>query len=62
MFDAFDLQLLNLVQRDDSRTAESLAAHVPRSPSAIARRLRRLCQANYLPVSKYLFWKNAGVR
>ena len=42
MPDRFDLALLNLVQRDDSRTAESLGADVPLSPSAIARRLRRL--------------------
>lgn len=42
MLDRFDLALLNLVQRDDSRTADSLAADVPLSPSAIARRLRRL--------------------
>ena len=42
MLDRFDLQLLNLVQRDDSRTADSLAGEVPLSPSAIARRLRRL--------------------
>ena len=42
MLDRFDLQLLSLVQRDDSRTADSLAADVPLSPSAIARRLRRL--------------------
>ena len=42
MLDRFDLQILNLVQRDDSRTADSLAGDVPLSPSAIARRLRRL--------------------
>lgn len=42
MLDAFDLRLLDLVQRDDSRTAESLARDVSLSPSAIARRLRRL--------------------
>ena len=42
MLDRFDLQLLNLIQRDDSRTADSLAEEVPLSPSAIARRLRRL--------------------
>ena len=42
MLDRFDLQLLNLVQRDDSLTAEQLAEAVPLSPSAIARRLRRL--------------------
>jgi DNA-binding Lrp family transcriptional regulator len=42
MFDKFDLQLLNLVQRDDSRTAEQLAQAVALSSSAIARRLRQL--------------------
>ncbi len=42
MLDRFDLALLNLVQVDDSRTAESLSEEVPLSPSAIARRLRRL--------------------
>lgn len=42
VLDPFDLALLNLVQRDDSRTAEQLAAQVPLSPSAVARRLRRL--------------------
>src|SRR5437763_404313 len=42
VLDRFDLQLLNLVQQDDSRTADSLAKEVPLSPSAIARRLRRL--------------------
>lgn len=40
--DKFDLLLLNAVQRDDSRTADSLAEEVPLSSSAIARRLRRL--------------------
>ena len=38
----FVLLLLNVVQRDDSRTADQLAERVPLSPSAIARRLRRL--------------------
>jgi Lrp/AsnC family leucine-responsive transcriptional regulator len=42
MLDDFDLKLLNLVQRDDARTAESLADDVPLSASAISRRLRRL--------------------
>ncbi|MFL6765120.1 MAG: Lrp/AsnC family transcriptional regulator, partial [Sphingomicrobium sp.] len=42
MLDDFDLALLNLVQKDDSRTAEQLASNVALSPSAIARRLRRL--------------------
>ena len=42
MLDRFDLALLNAIQRDDSRTADSLARDIPLSPSAIARRLRRL--------------------
>jgi Lrp/AsnC family leucine-responsive transcriptional regulator len=42
VLDRFDLDLLNILQRDDCRTADSLASDVPLSPSAIARRLRRL--------------------
>lgn len=42
MFDNFDLKLLNAMQADADRTAEELAEIVALSPSAIARRLRRL--------------------
>ena len=42
MLDRFDLDLLNLLQRDDLQTAEQLSTRVALSPSAIARRLRRL--------------------
>lgn len=42
MLDRFDLVLLNIIQRDDALTAEQIAQRVPLSPSAIARRLRRL--------------------
>jgi Lrp/AsnC family transcriptional regulator, leucine-responsive regulatory protein len=42
VLDRFDLKLINLLQRDAWRTADSLAEQVPLSPSAIARRLRRL--------------------
>lgn len=42
MMDRFDRELLNCVQRDSSRTAEVLALAIPLSPSAIARRLRKL--------------------
>jgi len=42
VLDRFDLLLLNQIQRDDSQTADQLASGVPLSPSAIARRLRRL--------------------
>jgi DNA-binding Lrp family transcriptional regulator len=42
MFDSFDLKLLNAMQEDADRTAEELAELIALSPSAIARRLRRL--------------------
>jgi DNA-binding Lrp family transcriptional regulator len=42
MLDRFDLALLNQIQSDASQTAEQLSKSVPLSPSAIARRLRRL--------------------
>jgi Lrp/AsnC family leucine-responsive transcriptional regulator len=42
MLDRFDIALLNLVQKDDGQTADALAERVALSPSAIARRLRRL--------------------
>jgi len=42
MFDSFDLKLLNALQEDADRTAEELAEIVALSPSAIARRIRRL--------------------
>ena len=42
MLDAFDITLLNAVQIDDGRTADQLSADIALSPSAIARRLRRL--------------------
>lgn len=48
MLDQFDLKLLNLLQSDDSRTADSLASEVPLSPSAIARRLRRLRREGWI--------------
>jgi Lrp/AsnC family leucine-responsive transcriptional regulator len=42
MFDSFDLKLLNALQEDADRTADQLAEIIALSPSAIARRLRRL--------------------
>ncbi|WP_114227262.1 MULTISPECIES: Lrp/AsnC family transcriptional regulator [Sphingomonas] len=42
MLDEFDLALLEEIQRDDGRTADQLAERIALSPSAIARRLRRL--------------------
>jgi Lrp/AsnC family transcriptional regulator, leucine-responsive regulatory protein len=40
--DAFDIQLLNLLQADALATAEQLARIVPLSASAVTRRVRRL--------------------
>ncbi len=40
--DALDRQLLAALQRDNLQTADRLAEQVGRSPSAIARRVRRL--------------------
>ena len=48
MLDRFDLKLLDLAQRDDSRTADSLASEVPLSASAIARRLRCLRKEGWI--------------
>jgi len=48
VLDRFDLALLNLVQRDDSQTADQLAEAVALSPSAIARRLRRLRSGGWI--------------
>ncbi|MCL6729162.1 Lrp/AsnC family transcriptional regulator [Sphingomonas hankyongi] len=48
MLDQFDAALLDLAQRDDSRTADSIAAEIPLSPSAIARRLRRLREGGWI--------------
>ncbi len=42
MTDDFDRALLDLLQQDGIATADQLAAAVPLSPSAIARRVRRL--------------------
>ncbi len=48
MFDNFDLKLLNAMQEDADCTAEQLAEIVALSPSAIARRLRRLREDGFI--------------
>ena len=48
MFDDFDLKLLNAMQEDADRTAEQLAEIIALSPSAIARRLRRLREEGWI--------------
>lgn len=51
MLDSYDRAILNLVQRDDTATAERLAETVPLSPSAIARRLRKLRREGWIAAS-----------
>lgn len=46
--DRFDIALLNLLQSDNLATAETLARNVPLSPSAIARRVRKLRAAGLI--------------
>lgn len=48
MLDKFDHGLLNEIQRDGLATADTLAQSVALSPSAIARRLRRLRAEGWL--------------
>ena len=48
MLDRFDYRWLEEAQRDDNRTADQLASVVPLSPSAIARRLRRLRSGGWI--------------
>lgn len=48
MFDNFDLKLLNAMQEDADRTADQLAEIIALSPSAIARRLRRLREEGHI--------------
>ena len=48
MLDRFDLTLLNIVQKDDSLTADQLAEQIALSPSAIARRSRRLRREGWI--------------
>jgi Lrp/AsnC family leucine-responsive transcriptional regulator len=48
VLDSFDLALLNVIQKDDSQTADQLAKRIALSPSAIARRLRRLRKDGFI--------------
>lgn len=62
MLDRFDLALLNLVQKDDSLTADQLAQRVALSPSAIARRLRRLRKDGWIARTIALIGEKLGER
>ena len=46
--DRFDVAILNLLQADNLATSEALAAQVPLSPSAIARRVRAMREAGLI--------------
>lgn len=46
--DTTDLKLLAALQRDSSRTADDLATEIALSPSAIARRIRRLRESGLI--------------
>ena len=62
MLDSLDYALLDEVQRDDSRTADQLATVVPLSPSAIARRLRRLRADGWIRATIALLSSEFGER
>ncbi len=62
MLDDFDRALLSLVQRDDSQTADQLAGRVALSPSAIARRLRRLRKEGWIARTIALLGDKLGER
>jgi Lrp/AsnC family leucine-responsive transcriptional regulator len=62
MLDRFDLALLNLVQKDDSQTADEIARHIALSPSAIARRLRRLRKDGWIARTIALLGDKLGDR
>ena len=60
--DSLDLRLLNLIQQDNLRTADSLAQEVPLSPSAITRRLRQLRQSGLVARDSALLSPTAFAR
>jgi Lrp/AsnC family transcriptional regulator, leucine-responsive regulatory protein len=62
MLDSFDIALLNLVQKDDGQTADRLAERVALSPSAIARRLRRLRQDGWIGKTIAILGEKLGER
>ena len=62
MLDKFDFALLNLVQKDGSATADRLSAEVALSPSAIARRLRRLRKDGWIARTISLLGDRLGER
>lgn len=58
--DRLDIKLLGCLQEDNLQTAEQLAERVGRSPSAVARRLRRLRSAGAVAADVSLLSEEAA--
>lgn len=58
--DDYDMALLELMQADSQRTAEELAADVALSPSAIARRVRRLREERVIVAERAVVTERIG--
>ena len=58
--DKLDLGILNLLQQDALMTAEAIALQVPLSPSAIARRVRRLRESGVIAADVAVLSEEAG--
>jgi DNA-binding Lrp family transcriptional regulator len=58
--DKLDLGILNLLQQNALMTAEAIALQVPLSPSAIARRVRRLRESGVIAADVAVLSEEAG--
>lgn len=58
--DKLDLKILDLLQRDTLMTADAIAAQVPLSPSAIARRIRRLRESGVIAADVAVLSEEVG--
>lgn len=58
--DKLDLGILNLLQQDALMTAEAIALQVPLSPSAIARRVRRLRESGVIAADVAVLSEEVG--
>lgn len=60
MRDRLDLRILDLLQTDALLTADELAAQLPLSPSAIARRIRRLRETGVIAADVAVLSESVG--
>jgi len=58
--DKLDLRILDLLQQDTLMTADAIAARVPLSPSAIARRIRRLRESGVIAADVAVLSEDVG--